>query len=230
MRRMLWLAGVALLTSTPCRGEVVAYWDFNNFDPATDTSLAADAGEGTIDLSGWGGSVNDFGGSAINSIGDSGAGDSLSLAGDDGNGSYIEISTSLSGLENPVLTFATRGTGTGFDTGTWSWSTDGLSFTALDGVNTATQMTTYSLATADFSGVSGLTDASDAFFRYTLDGATTASGNNRIDNLQINASGASITAVPEPGSIAILCLAVGIATGGGRIRRRAAQRAGEPPA
>lgn len=224
LRMLLLVASVALLASAPCQGEIIAYWDFNSFDPSADTSLAADIGAGTIDISSWDGDVDDFGGSSINRVGDSAAGNSLSLVGDDGNGSFVEISTSLSGYEDPVITFATRGTGTGFDSGTWSWSTDGLTFTDLEGANTASRSTSYSLATADFSGVNGLADASNAFFRYTLDGATTAGGNNRIDNFQINASGASITAVPEPGPAAMLSLAVAVAAIGARMRHGPAKQ------
>lgn len=211
MLRMPFLvACLILLAAAPCHGELVAYWDFNGFDPASDTSLAADTGSGTIDLTQWQGGVANFAGTTTNVLGDSAAGSSLILQGGAetaGNGTFIEIETPLIGLQDPVITFATRGTNTGFDLGIWSWSTDGISYANLEGVNTASRATSFSLATADFSGVSGLTDASSAFFRYTLDGATSPSGNNRIDNLQINASA---SAVPEPACIAMLTLIGGV--------------------
>jgi hypothetical protein len=99
---------------------------------------------------------------------------------------------------------ATRGTATGFNSGLWSWSTDGTNFTQF-GASTASVSTTFAVATVDFSAVTALNNAPNAFFRYTLSGGTTAAGNNRIDNFQINAS--AISAVPEPTSMALLTVA-----------------------
>lgn len=219
LRIFFLVAGVALAAASPCRGELVAYWDFNSFSTADDT-IAADAGMGTLDLAVWNGGVSSFAGTTLNALGDS-AGSSLTLragAGMNGNGSFIQLQTSLSGFQDPVITFATQGSNEGFNAGTWAWSVDGSSFMNLEGVNTAST-TSYSLATVDFSSVSGLTDASDAFFRYTLDGATSTNGNNRIDNLQINAT---MTAVPEPGSTALLSMIGGAGAIGHRMRRRSA--------
>lgn len=216
MKRLMTGAVVVCvaLTASESKADLVAYWNFNSFDPGTDDSLVSDNGVGTLNLVPWDGGVNNFAGSSINTLSGDPAGASLSLVGQDGNGSFIEIETTLLGQLDPVITFATRGTGTGFDDGTWSWSTTGIDFTELPGVNTATQSSSYSLATADFSGIGDLTNAGTAFFRYTLDGATSSSGNNRIDNLQINAS-----AVPEPSTL-IFGLLGGASLALHRTRRR----------
>lgn len=220
LRMSSLVAYVVLMAAAPCHGELVAYWDFNGFDPADNVLLMADSGTGVIDLSPWEGSINSFAGTTLNAMEGDPAGDSLTLTGQTGNGSFIQIETSLTGLQDAVITFATRGTGTGFNVGSWSWSTDGSAFTNLEGVNTASRSTTFSLATADFSGVSGLADAPSAFFRYTLDGATSGTGNNRLDSLQINANA---SAVPEPASIAVLSLIGGVGAVGARVRRRHAK-------
>ncbi len=184
---------------------LVAYWNFNGLSIATasapgsggvPTTISADQGSGTIGLSPWTGLVDDFAGSTINALNSDPTEESLSLVSSAGNGSFITISFSMTGLEDPVVTFATRGSSTGFTTGTWSWSTDGVSFTPVAG-NTATTSTTYGLATVDLSAVNALDMATSVFLRYTLSGATNISGNNRIDNMQINA-------VPEPSGAAIL--------------------------
>ncbi|MFM7976956.1 MAG: PEP-CTERM sorting domain-containing protein, partial [Pirellula sp.] len=56
-----------------------------------------------------------------------------------------------------------------------------------------------SFATQTLSTIAGLNGATDAYLRLTVTGATAAAGNNRIDNIQFNA-----TAVPEPTSLMLL--------------------------
>ena len=202
----------AALVATPMVSEavVVAYWNFNSLSITTasapgsggvPTSIVADQGAGTISLAGYSGTVDDFGGSTINILNSDPAEESLSLiaAGPSGgpypgNGSFLTISFSMTDLENPIVTFATRGTSTGFDTGTWAWSTNGIDFTTIIGVNTATRSTTFALATVDLSSINDLDDAATVTLRYTVSGSSSNTGNNRIDNIQINA-------VPEPGAV-----------------------------
>jgi hypothetical protein len=113
------------------------------------------------------------------------------LIGQAGNGSYIEMQFSMSGLSDLGISFATRGTSTGFNTGQWSYSTDGLNFTDF-GPNTATTSTSYQLASGSPFGTAALDGSTSAYLRYTLSGATSSSGNNRIDNLLLQ-SGISST-------------------------------------
>jgi len=210
-------ASVAMLVcaSSAANATLVAYWNFNSFDPATDTTIPADQGVGTVDLSGWGGGVASFAGTTINALGGDPSGGSLSLQGGGtsdpfpGNDTYIEVQFSMAGLMDLEVTFATRGTSTGFDTGQWSYSTDGASFTNF-GVNTATRSTSFALA--PLVGTDGLDNASSAFLRYTLSGAESSGGNNRIDNLQLNA-----TVIPEPAGIVLMM--VGLAAVGAMRRR-----------
>lgn len=198
-----------IVVASPASAALVAYWNFNGLSITTASppgsggvplAIAADQGQpaATVSLSAWAGNVDDFSGSTINVLGSDPAEESLSLvqAASRGNGTYIEVTFSMTGLEDPVVTFATRGTSTGFDTGTWSWSTDGTSFTDVAGVSTATRNTSFALATVDLSGIDDLDGATAVSLRYTLSGAVeTGGGNNRIDNLQVNA-------VPEPGTVA----------------------------
>lgn len=225
---LLFTAILTTLLVGNCQAAVIAYWNFNELSITTasapgsggvPTSLAATVGSGTLNLAGWGGTVDDFGGSTLNALNSDTSGASLSLVlGTSGNGTHVQFSTSLAGYENPVITFATRGTSTGFDTGTWSYSLNGTDFTTLPSVNTASRATDFALVTADFSALDALDNASSVIFRYTLSGATSASGNNRIDNLQINAT--EISAAPEPSRAILLVFASGFLV----LRRRRSLR------
>jgi len=182
---------------------LIAYWNFNDFD-TTATSIAADYGSGNIDLSAWGGGVASFAGSDINALFDDPSGGSLSLTGGGsgipGNGTWIDITFSMSGLQNLDISWAGRGSGTGFDSNQVSYSTDGVSFTDFGDPYDSTQ-SNFQLYEFAFGNL--LDDAASVTIRITFDGATgSGGGNNRIDNLQINAS-----AVPTPGAVALLGLA-----------------------
>jgi len=126
---------LVLVDSPTARAETVAYWNFNALSIATasppgsgsvPTSITADQGAGTLSLAGFAGNVDDFAGSTLNALNSDPSGASLSLVAGGasapfpGNGGYLEIQLNLADYADPVITFATRGTSTGFDTGTWS--------------------------------------------------------------------------------------------------------------
>jgi endonuclease I len=167
---------------TPPTGSI-ATWSFDAsvfpFQVPSDTGLAL------LDSSGWTGEIQSFSGVGTNS-------QSYVLEGDLGNGSHIDFKCSTLGFGSLGLTFQTRGSATGFSVGTWSWSIDGTTFTTLPGINTATQNTAFTARTVDFSSLAALNHQPNVTFRYTLSGATSEMGNNRIDNFAINA-------VPLPG-------------------------------
>ena len=170
------------LTTTGMAGPTtIASWNFEA--PPYSNPLPATTGSGAIDFSGWGGTITNFAGD--------GGGQALALVGVAGNFTYIEIDFSMGGYNGLSLTFATRGTANGYNTGTWSWSKDGGPFTTLAGVNTASTSTTFATKTVDFTGIPELNNANAVRLRYTLSGSTGTQQNNRIDNLVLNA-----TAVP----------------------------------
>lgn len=192
---------------------LVAAWNFNTLSITTasapgsggvPTSISASSGTGTVGLSGWGGTVDDFGGTTNNAVASDPAEESLSLiAGGSvspfpGNGTFITINFSTIGLTSVVATFATRGTSSGFDASIWAYSTDGITFTNYTSAPiTATRSTTFALATVDFTSITAINNVANVTLRYSLSGASSATGNNRIDNLQINA-------IPEPDAAALL--------------------------
>lgn len=197
------LAGSLALTAAAQADTLIAYWNFNDFDTSA-SNIAADAGNGNIDLTGFGGGVSSFAGSEINALFGDESGGSLSLTGGGtgipGNGTWIDITFSMSGLQNLDVSWAGRGTGTGFDNNQISYSTDGMSFTDFGDPYDSTH-TSFELYEFAFGGL--LDDAALVTLRITFDGATgSGGGNNRIDNLQINAM-----AIPAPGAFAVLGLA-----------------------
>lgn len=166
---------------------VIAYWDFNGINTSA-PSFAASHGTGSISMAGWGGSVGSFTGSALNALTGVAAGNDLALqtgASDAGNGTFIQIGGfSMAGFTDLVVSFATRGTSTGFDNGQWSYSVDGETFIDF-GTNTASR-SDYAVATP--GPTSGVNDLPSPVLRYTLSGGAGTSSNNRIDNLRLTAN------------------------------------------
>jgi len=194
--------------------DTISYWNFNTYDGDA-SSIVADTGSGTINIdASWAAAdLDDFAGSTTNALGGDPAGASLSLIDQVNNGSGLNIEVDTSTFENLELSFATRGTATGFSSNSVMYSSDGgMNFTPLVGVYAPG--TSFVLQTFDFSSVTSLNDNSNVVLRILFDGATSGSGNNRIDNLQIN--GDTITTVPEP-THAVLLGVLGL---GALLRRR----------
>ncbi|MCA9242652.1 MAG: PEP-CTERM sorting domain-containing protein [Phycisphaerales bacterium] len=157
-------------------------------------------GSGTSDN--WG----SFSGTTTGQVVGSFAGGSLVPVGSANNGSYFDIVADLSGWADIDVTWAQRGTSTGFNSRTVSVSTDGVVFTPIY-VNAGALTSTWTAEIADAGAL--LDGASNAIIRFTIDGASSTSGNNRFDNIALNG-----TMIPEPASLALLVL------GGLLLRRR----------
>ncbi len=187
----------SMLAHSIAVADTVAYWNFNSLVIPTasapgaggvPTSITANQGTGTVSLTGWTGLVDDFGGSTINAISPDAAGAALCPVSNAGNNGFFELQLNLADFGDPIITFATRGTTTGFNSGVWSYSVAGGAFTTISGVNTATTSTTFALATVDLTTINAVDGQANVRLRYTLSGATNATGNNRIDNLLVSAT------------------------------------------
>jgi len=199
---------VVLLVAKDAGADLIAYWHFNTYDGDA-TTIAADVGVGTITITGFSaGDLNNFSGTTVNAISSTPAGTSLSLENNANNGDFLTVSFSMTGLRDLVLTYATQRSLTGFNSNQWAYSTNNVTFTNF-GSPVGPLTNSFGLVTLDLSSVSSLNNATTVFLRYTFNGATSSLGNNRIDNVQLNAQ-----AIPEPrastlllwGSLALLAL------------------------
>lgn len=191
----------------------LAAWSFPTTDaaPNTPTSFLSEFGEqentAAIYADGTNGSstfvqtgsnpeLTMFAGSTVNdpksSPSNTGA---LTLANQSANGKSIVIKFSMTGYENPVLTYATRGTASGFTTHTWEYSTDGVTFTQVK-VITGRTNTNFTTQEVDLTDEDGVDNAATVYLRVTVTGASSTSGNNRFDNIQIHADEATASNPP----------------------------------
>ena len=177
---------------------VIASWNFNApvnaSTPKFASPIPANAGAGEVRLSKW----NSTAGSGVNGTNDAFTGvtgSSLSLIGANGNGGNVDLVFSASGWAAISVNFFTRGTATGYTSGTWSWSIDGVNFTSIAGLNTASTASEFSPlpAVVDLSNIPDINNAASVTLRYTLAGATMSTGNNRIDDMKISGTRYSST-------------------------------------
>ena len=172
---------------------VLAYWNFNALNISTASApgsggvpltISADSGAGTLSLAGFTGTVDDFAGTTVNNYLGAVAGKSLSLIGPAGNDSHLQISgLDFTGYTNPAVTMATQDSGAGYDTNQWSYSVDGAAFNNAGSV--ISPAGSYSVRTS--GTIPALDGTPSAWLRYTVAGASSALGNNRIDNVQVTA-------------------------------------------
>ena len=225
MKRMIL---VLIITTTLSRTAssaqiVLSAWDFASLSaaPGTPAILPATLGSGMMDLSAFSPDSpverTAFSGAGNENIFDgaeTGSGTALTLRGDSANGSSLFVEFSMFGYQSLTLSFATRGTASGFSTHEWAYSQDGLSFVP-HGSNTAVQSSAWSTKTVDFSDVPLLNGDPTVWLRLTVDGATSVSGNNRFDNFQLLA-----TPVPEPSEYVLFASVVLVGFAVWRRRRR----------
>lgn len=208
MRKMLLLAALAVSASS--QAALVGYWNFNNQDFTRNDGMAAANAQlaTTVDNISW------FSGSTLNALNSDGAGVAFCPVGNGQNGRTMTISFGSDALafSDISVSYATRGTSTGFANNSWSYSTDGVNFSALAGSTYDQRDTTFITRTFNFTPIS---NAQNVWLRLTFDGATGSTGNNRVDNLQVNATAAP---VPEPASMIALAIGLG---GAMRLRRKA---------
>ncbi len=190
---------------------LIAGWDFQT---TTNGGTAAAAAPGSPDLyrsnfgiatlyldgtsgsSDWitatsGNEVTSFGGTTVNagsgfSTTTSGA-SSLTLLGGtsfSANGKFIVFAIDMANREDLNITYASQRTGTGFNSHIWAYSTDLENWTSLEAITTIAS----SFAVVTVPTITGLDGVKTAYVRLTVNGATSSSGNNRLDNIQFRAT------------------------------------------
>ena len=203
---------------------LIAGWDFQTApgtavlaSPNTQTSYTANVGSGTIYLNGTNGSstwlqaseLSAFGGTALNAGGTTGLTTTttspacLALLGgtsNAANGKSVVFRINMSNLKDLIVSYATQKTTSGFATQTWDYSTNGSTWTTF---STVTSIPT-AFAVQTLTTVTGLDNITTAYLRLTVTGATTASGNNRLDNIQLRASTATPVVSASPTAVSNL--------------------------
>jgi hypothetical protein len=192
----------------------IAIWNFNDAD------LLVDHGVGSLNTNFNLTNVLFAAGTANNARQGDAAGQSLSLQGGTGttnNGRHITINVSTLGFTGISVSFATQGSGTGFNNNQLQYSLDGVTFFDFGSPYAPGATFGTTAIVFDLSGIAGLNNNPDAAFRIVFNGATSATGNNRIDNLVVDGTSANTT-IPEP--TAMFLLGSGLTTLSVLIRRR----------
>jgi hypothetical protein len=176
----------------------IAIWNFN------DSDLVVDHGAGTLVSNFNLANIGFAAGSTNNArLGDP-AGQALSLQGGSSNannGRNITASVNTSGFASILVSLATQGTGTGFNSNQFQYSLDGVTFANFGSPYTPLAAFGLLPIVFDLSGIPGLNNNPNAAFRIVFNGATTSTGNNRIDNFVVEGSS---TATPEPTTMVLL--------------------------
>jgi hypothetical protein len=228
---MYWL--LAILACAPVHAALIAGWDFQTIgsggtaaevQPKSPRVYNANLGYGTIYLDGTNGSsdwlvsneITGFAGTTVNagsefSTTTTGAA-ALALLGGSGNsanGNSIVFRFSMAGYEELEISLAAQRTLTGFSSQVWEYSVDGAYYqmigTLVSGSSLGTITGSFSgSGVLGFSPFSGLSNVEEAFVRVTFDGATSSTGNNRLDNIRFSATEINlVTAVPEPNCVGL---------------------------
>jgi len=191
---------VALLavTAPAALADELAIWNFN------DSDLTVDHGNGTLSSTLNAANILFAAGTTNNArLGDP-AGQALSLQGGTStanNGRNITFNVSTLGFANIVVSFATQGTSTGFNSNQFQYSLDGNTF--VDFSPPFTQASAFGSVPIVFSlaGIAALNDNPNAAFRIVFNGASSSTGTNRLDNFVVEGTPSG---VPEPTSAILL--------------------------
>ena len=215
---LICAALIFLAASHAANADEIAIWNFN------DSDLNVDHGSGTLTSNLNVANILFAAGTTTNArLGDP-AGQALSLQGGTGNannGRNLTFAVSTAGFTNIVVSFATQGTSTGFNSNQFQYSLDGISF--IDFNPPYTPATAFGAVPLVFSlaAVVGLNNNPNAAFRIVFNGATSSTGNNRIDNIVVEGTSAASATVPEPTTALLLLTGLG---GFQRIKRRYKKR------
>jgi PEP-CTERM motif len=186
------------LSAVTARADEIAIWNFN------DSDLTVDHGGGILTTNFNLANVLFAAGTTNNARQGDPAGQALSLQAGTGtvnNGRNITLNVSTVGFASIVVSFATQGTGTGFTSNQFQYSLDGVTFVDFGSAYTPPAAFGAVPFVFNLSGIAGINDNPNAAFRIVFNGATSSTGNNRIDNLVVEGMS---TTIPEPATVLLL--------------------------
>ena len=197
---------IFLAASQAAMADELAVWNFN------DSNLNVDHGAGTLTTNINAVNISFAAGTSNNARQGDTAGQALSLQGGTGtanNGRNITFNVSTVGFSNIVVSLATQGTSTGFNSNQLQYSLDGMSF--IDFGAPYAPATAFGSVPIVFSlaAIAGLNNNPNAAFRIVFNGATSSTGNNRIDNIVVEGTSTATAEVPEPASALLLISGLG---------------------
>lgn len=208
MRTLGFSVLLLILTTATVKGDTIAVWNFNDAISGTsggELEFLVDRGSGTMASDFVLLNIGNASGSTLNSNSGDPAGRALRLSSSANNGNSLTWNVSTEGFDSIGISFAIRRTSTGFNNNQFFYSIDsGVSWTSFG--NSFNPDTSFSLQDFGLGGIQELNDNPNAGFRILFDGASSSSGNNRIDNLVIWGDPIMppvTTVVPESSTLAL---------------------------
>ena len=204
MKKILLVLAVLLTLGMVYGQTLVYYWNFNTGTPGQDQTwpqpIASTIGDAELTYSFT--EAFSFAGTTINGIdGEVNGGSFAPRGGPDvqDDGEYFTLTFSTVGYDNIVISYPSRRTSTGFLTQTFEYSVNGQDWITKEVVSLEGWENNWvagQMVEVDFSGIAGVANNPNFAVRVVLNGATSAAGNNRIDNIRITASSQGAAAMP----------------------------------
>ena len=191
------------IPTVTAKADEIAIWNFN------DSDLVVDHGIGTMSSNFNVTNILFAAGTTNNArLGDV-AGQALSLQGGTSNGNNgrnITVNVDTTGFSNIIVSFATQGTSTGFNSNQFQYSLDGMNF--IDFGSPYIPAAAFGSVPLIFTltSIAGLNNNPNAAFRIVFNGASSSTGTNRLDNFVVEGSS---TTIPEPSTILLLATGLG---------------------
>ncbi|QDU34163.1 hypothetical protein KS4_22250 [Poriferisphaera corsica] len=146
--------------------------------------------------------IDHFSGTTLNRLEGTGSSRGMYIRGTS-NGAQAIWSVSTDGYEDIQVSWAQKGTSTGFDSRVIEYSADGGNQWTHVETQSGTLSGTWAAYSLDLSSITQVDNNADFQFRITYDGATADTGRNRWDNFFVQGA---VAAIPEPASLMLMGL------------------------
>jgi len=166
---------------TTNRAERLAAWNFNDSNDSVDYGV----GIFTNNLS----SAISYAssGTTLNAVTNDVAGNDITISGTANIGRYLQFQVDMTGHRDLVLSMAAQRSAVGYNSNTISYAVNGGAPVVF--LQNWNPTTSYSLESFDFSAIAAVNNATSVSIFITFGtNAVTGGGNNRFDNIQLNAN------------------------------------------